>query len=89
MSNELQSQNVTCDPECAPCTSKEAVTDSESWILEEMRAIKETVRPIAERLDSLGGCCGTQCFFSTVARCGNFEKPRSRPSPEKPSMSDS
>ena len=53
MSNYTESQNAACAPECAPCAGKQALTDTESWILQEMRAIKETVRPVAQRLDGL------------------------------------
>jgi chromosome segregation ATPase len=46
-------QAVTDDAACGTCPSGEVVSSQEQWILEEMRSLKETMRPVADRLKTL------------------------------------
>jgi hypothetical protein len=48
--------NITpaqADPACKTCPSNETVTEQESWILKEMRGLKDQMRPVAQRLFEL------------------------------------
>ena len=41
------------EPACGGCPSNVTVTEQESWILKEMRDLKEQMRPVAQRLSEL------------------------------------
>ena len=50
--NKSKASEATSD-DCETCHLSNELSDQESWILQEMRSIKEQVRSIADRLNEL------------------------------------
>ena len=51
--NTTNTTQAQTDPACGTCPSNEAITEQESWILKEMRSIKEQMRPVAQSLSEI------------------------------------